>query len=108
MSCINIDNLLFNIYCKWGLITGGLLGSFQAWDASHFAAWSSRLHQHSMFRRRQLSEGMALPHMQHGQEQIDINHITPVSSWITGSKESIEEMKKGIKNDSTSQLHTYM
>ena len=75
---------------------GDLLVLFQAWNASHFAAWSSRLHQHSMFRRRQLSEGMALPHMQHGQDQIDINHITPVSSWITESKDSIEEMKKGI------------
>ena len=80
-----------------GLIINHCGVSFQAWNASHFAAWSSRLHQHSMFRRRQLSEGMALPHMQHGQEQIDINHITPVSSWITGSKDSIEEMKKGIE-----------
>jgi len=68
---------------------------FQAWDANHFAAWSSRLHQHSMYRRRQLSEGMALPHIQHGQEQVDINHISPVSSWITSSKERLEEMKKG-------------
>jgi len=51
-----------------------------------------------MLRRRQLSEGMTLPtHMQHGQDQIDINHITPVNSWFTGSKESIEEMKKGTQ-----------
>jgi len=48
-----------------------------------------------MFRRRQLSEGMALPHIQHGQEQVDINRISPVSSWITSSKEGLEEMKKG-------------
>jgi len=68
---------------------------FQAWDANHFAAWSSRLHQHSMYRRRQMSEGMALPHIQHGQDQVDINHISPVSSWITSSKEGLEEMKKG-------------
>ena len=65
---------------------------FQAWDANHFPAWSSRLHQHSMYRQRQLSEGMALPHIQ---EQVDINHISPVSSWITSSKERLEEMKKG-------------
>ena len=101
--CINIDNFRdYHIWynpCMGFVITMGVtMGVYtvQAWNANHFAAWSSRLHQHSMFRHRQLSEGMILPpHMQHGQDQIDINHVTPINSWITGSRESMEEMRKG-------------